>query len=127
MPRPSWISLNWWTPKNTWRSTRTDQVSPRASSAPTIEQRSRSMFGTGIWLPTTDVTATTYLGSVDRSRVVAYCRPEFDRRTEIPAEERGVMRYGTIRLRKFSGAVAPRAAWRGWAGPVSPSIADSDL
>ena len=37
------------------------------------------------------------------------------------------MRYGTIRLRKFSGAVAPRAAWRGWAGPASPSISDSDL
>ena len=37
------------------------------------------------------------------------------------------MRYGTIRLRKFAGSNAPRPAWRGWAGPVSPSIADSDL
>jgi hypothetical protein len=35
------------------------------------------------------------------------------------------MRYGTIRL--FAGPNARRVAWRGWAGPTSPSVVDSDL
>jgi len=35
------------------------------------------------------------------------------------------MRYGTIRL--FAGSNARHGAWRGWAGPMTPSIVDSDL
>jgi hypothetical protein len=35
------------------------------------------------------------------------------------------MRNGTIRL--FAGANARRAAWRGWAGPMSVSVVDTDL
>jgi hypothetical protein len=37
------------------------------------------------------------------------------------------MRYDTIRLRRFAGSSTPRAAWRGWAGPATASVVDSDL
>ena len=37
------------------------------------------------------------------------------------------MRYGTIRLRTFAGSNARHAGWRGWAGPMSVSVVDSDL
>jgi hypothetical protein len=37
------------------------------------------------------------------------------------------MQDDTTRVRKFAGSNAPRAAWRGWAGPVSASVIDRDL
>ena len=37
------------------------------------------------------------------------------------------MRYYTSGLRRFAGVNTARAAWRGWAGPMSPSVVDSDL
>jgi hypothetical protein len=36
------------------------------------------------------------------------------------------MQYDTIRLRRFAGSNASRA-WRGWAGPLSASVVDTDL